>query len=82
MMTWILLKVFGVLACWWIWYMLFGIDCYLNGLITRRSWDLPFYGLYQDITWLLHPSRRPESYPVLNWMHGLLVLPVVLACIY
>lgn len=79
-MLFVTFKIMCVLIAWGCWYILFGIDCYVNGLMTRRSWDLPFYGLYQDCEWFAHPSRRPDSYPVLNILHLLLILPVIAAC--
>jgi hypothetical protein len=81
-MWYLFFKVAFVLFVWMMWYLLFGLECYMNGLLTRHSWALPFVGLRQDIDWILHPSHRPEGYPVLNYLHVLLLSPVVLACIY
>lgn len=81
-MAWLIFKIVCVLFAWGMWWVLFGLECYMNGLSTHRSWDLPFYGLYQDVCWTVRPSRRPEGYPIVNVLHSLLLAPVILACIY
>ncbi len=81
-MWYILFKVAAVLAAWCMWWLVFGLECYINGLNCAPSWALPFKGLAQDIEWLLHPSRRPEGCPVLNILHSLLIVPPVLAFVF
>lgn len=84
-MTWIALKIAGILLIWMFWYFYYGIECYINGLVSPNSVTLPFAGLAQDIDWIfLNPSRRPEGIPVLYllFVHSWLITPVILAVIY
>ncbi len=52
------------------WFFLYGLECYLNGLMCRRWWSVPFVGFAQDIKWLIQPVEGAPGILHFAWMHG------------
>lgn len=53
-----------------LWFFLFGLECYLNGLMCRKWWHVPFVGLWQDTCWLFCPQEGSPGIIHYMLMHG------------
>lgn len=73
----------AVLFCWFAWYILYGIECYMNGIglnpECRNQFLFPFYGLKQDIVWLFYPIEDGPGIIHFLIMHvGFILCPLLL----
>ncbi len=56
----------SLLAGLFIWWFLFGIECFING--AHGGWELPFVCFYDDVI------RRKAPY---GWIHGTIMHIIV-----
>ena len=49
----ILLDILALVVGFFLWYFIFGVECYMNGGPLPSDWSMPFRGLVQDLSFNL-----------------------------